>query len=164
MKMRLFGGLIVVSALAAGGCRKAADEPPVATPSVSLSHSRVPLGSPVDVTYEFTVAPEAPAFSEDLTVFVHFVDADNELMWTDEHRPPVPTTQWKPGQTIKYNRLLFAPVYPYVGDASVKVGLYGTDQKRLPLAAMIVHLNDDHAWSREQIADWLANGANGPAS
>jgi hypothetical protein len=29
---------------------------------------------------------------------------------------------------------------------------------------MIVHLNDDHQWSREQIADWLANGANGPAS
>jgi hypothetical protein len=37
-------------------------------------------------------------------------------------------------------------------------------QKRLPLASMIVHLNDDHQWSREQIADWLANGANGPAS
>jgi len=27
--------------------------------------------------------------------------------------------------------------------------------KRLPLAPMIVHLNDDHRWSREQIADWL---------
>jgi hypothetical protein len=27
--------------------------------------------------------------------------------------------------------------------------------KRLPLAAMIVHLNDDHRWSREQIAEWL---------
>jgi hypothetical protein len=28
-------------------------------------------------------------------------------------------------------------------------------QKRLPLAAMIVHLNDDHRLSREEIADWL---------
>jgi len=27
--------------------------------------------------------------------------------------------------------------------------------KRLPLASMIVHLNDDHVWTREQIADWL---------
>ena len=133
MKMRLLVALLVVSALAVGGCRKAADEPPVATPSVSLNHSRVPQGSPVEVTYEFTVAADAPAFSEDLIVFVHFVDADNELMWTDDHRPPVPTTQWKPGQTIKYNRLLFAPVYPYIGDASVKIGLYGRDQKRLPL-------------------------------
>jgi hypothetical protein len=27
--------------------------------------------------------------------------------------------------------------------------------KRLPLASMIVHLNDDHEWSREQIAKWV---------
>ena len=27
--------------------------------------------------------------------------------------------------------------------------------KRLPLAPMLVHLNDDHLWTREQIADWL---------
>ena len=27
--------------------------------------------------------------------------------------------------------------------------------KRLPLAPMIVHLNDDHRLSREQIAEWL---------
>ena len=28
-------------------------------------------------------------------------------------------------------------------------------RKRLPLAAMIVHLNDDHQMTREQIAEWL---------
>jgi hypothetical protein len=28
-------------------------------------------------------------------------------------------------------------------------------RKRLTLAAIIVHLNDDHRWSREQIATWL---------
>ena len=133
MKFRMLVGLLMLAALTAGGCRKAAIEPPVATPSVSLNHSRVPLGSPVEVTYEFTVAADAPAFTEDLIVFVHFVGVDGELMWTDDHHPPVPTTQWKPGQTIKYNRLLFAAVYPFLGDASVKVGLYGKDQKRLPL-------------------------------
>lgn len=30
-------------------------------------------------------------------------------------------------------------------------------QKRLGLAVIIVHLNDDHCWSREQIADWVAS-------
>jgi len=35
-------------------------------------------------------------------------------------------------------------------------------RKKLFLAAIIVHLNDDHRWSREQIADWLA-AANGNA-
>jgi hypothetical protein len=28
-------------------------------------------------------------------------------------------------------------------------------RKQLPLGALIVHLNDDHRWSRERIADWL---------
>ena len=32
-------------------------------------------------------------------------------------------------------------------------------RKKLPLGAMIVHLNDDHGWSREQIAEWLSMGA-----
>lgn len=29
-------------------------------------------------------------------------------------------------------------------------------RKKLFLAALLVHLNDDHRWSREQIADWLS--------
>ncbi len=33
--------------------------------------------------------------------------------------------------------------------------------KRLPLAAMIVHLNDDHRLTREQIAAWLTQESNG---
>ena len=37
-------------------------------------------------------------------------------------------------------------------------------RKRLPLGAMIVHLNDDHGWTREQIAEWLSIGAPGPLS
>jgi hypothetical protein len=33
--------------------------------------------------------------------------------------------------------------------------------KRLPLASMIVHLNDDHRLTREQIAEWLTTESNG---
>lgn len=33
--------------------------------------------------------------------------------------------------------------------------------KRLPLAAMIVHLNDDHRLTREQIAEWLTLESRG---
>ena len=29
-------------------------------------------------------------------------------------------------------------------------------RKRLPLGAMILHLNDDHQWTRERIAEWVA--------
>ena len=32
-------------------------------------------------------------------------------------------------------------------------------RKSLMLAAMIIHLNDDHLWDRERIAAWVAGGA-----
>jgi hypothetical protein len=32
-------------------------------------------------------------------------------------------------------------------------------KKRIYLAALLVHLNDDHRWTREQIAEWLADNA-----
>jgi hypothetical protein len=136
MKSRLAVWLFLVPALLAPGCHKASPEPPVATPVVTLSQNRFPLGSPLQLTYEFRVAQGAPRFMEDYRVFVHFVDNDDEVMWTDDHYPPTPTTQWKPGQTIKYSRLMFVPVYPYVGEASVEIGLYGKDGSRLPLAAV----------------------------
>lgn len=33
----------------------------------------------------------------------------------------------------------------------------GCGRKTLPLGALIVHLNDEHHWSREQIAAWVAD-------
>ena len=122
-----------VSALAA--CRhKEPPSPPVATPSVVINRPRAPLGSPIDITYKFAVANDAQ-FTQDYRVMVHILDADGEMMWTDDHNPPVPTTQWKAGQTIEYTRTVFVPVYPYVGDASLQIGLYSTkDQSRLTLA------------------------------
>ena len=117
------------------GCRRSGEsQPPVATPSVRINHAKAALGSPIDITYRFQVASDA-RFDQDYTVMVHFVDADDELMWTDDHRPPVPTTQWKPGQTVEYTRTIFVPVYPYLGEASVELGLYSSkDSRRLPLS------------------------------
>jgi len=66
---------------------------------------------------------------------LHVVDTDEELMWTDDHNPPKPTSAWKPGETVEYTRTIFVPVFPYVGNATLQVGLYSTaDQRRLPLA------------------------------
>jgi hypothetical protein len=131
----LFVVVCAAAAITAGACRrKEAAAPPVATPTVTVSHARVPLGSPIDITYKFVVAKDA-RFDQEYRVLVHVLDADDEMMWTDDHNPPVPTTQWKPGQTVEYTRTIFVPVYPYVGDATIQLGLYSTTtQKRLPLA------------------------------
>jgi hypothetical protein len=124
-----------VVALSVSAChRKEAPAAPMATPSVTVNHDKAPLGSPLEVTYKFVVSNDAH-FDQDYRVMVHVVDTDDELMWTDDHNPPVPTSQWKPGQTIQYTRTVFVPVYPYVGDASMEMGLYSLqNQKRLPLA------------------------------
>jgi hypothetical protein len=109
-------------------------EPPVATPSIRPNHTRAPAGSPLELTYSFVVGQDA-RIPGDYRVMMHVVDTDEELMWTDDHDPPVPTSAWKPGQTIEYTRTIFVPVFPYVGSATLHMGLYSTsDQRRLPLA------------------------------
>jgi hypothetical protein len=132
-----FANIAVLAAIAVsvGACRRqAAPEPPVATPSMTLNHDKAPLGSPLEITYHFEVAPNAPPFTENYRVFAGVVDADEELMWTDDHDPPTPTSGWKPGQKIEYTRTVFIPIYPYIGDASIHMGLYSAKtQKRLPL-------------------------------
>jgi hypothetical protein len=92
----------------------------------------VAIGSPVTLTYRFQVAPDA-RIDGDYTVFVHVLNPDGDQLWTDDHRPPTPTSQWKPGQTIEYSRTVFAPNYPYVGEATIRVGLY-QGEKRLVLS------------------------------
>jgi hypothetical protein len=127
--------LVAICAAGLAACRRRQPEPPpVATASFSIPKTRVPLGSPVEVTYKFVVAPDAPPIKENYRVFVHFLDADKERMWTDDHDLPVPTTEWKPGQVIEYTKTMFVPIYPYMGPTTVLMGLYSqASNSRLPL-------------------------------
>ena len=126
--------LLVPIGFVAGCSKKVDDARPVATPSIKLSRMDAAVGSPIDVTYRFEVAPDAPAFSEDYTVFVHVLDKDRGSLWGDDHQPPTPTTQWKAGSKIEYTRTMFVPKLPYVGPAQIEVGLYSVKSgQRLPL-------------------------------
>jgi hypothetical protein len=126
--------LVLASSTLSACRRKEPPAPPMATPSVRLSHDKTPLGSPIDITYKFVVAPDAK-FTEDLRAMVHVVDADEELIFAFDHNPPIPTTQWKPGQTVEYTKTVFVPIYPYVGEATIQVGLHSTTtQKRVALS------------------------------
>ena len=132
-----FWTLTVLTTLAVtlAACGKAEDPtPPVGTLQVSLSRAKVALGSPVEVTYKFTLAANASNLGP-RRMFVHFLDADDELMWADDHEPPTPTTEWKAGQTVEYTRTMFTPSYPYVGAAKVVAGLYAPgNNERLKLS------------------------------
>jgi len=122
-RLRTAAALATLAVTLVGCGEKEDTTPPVGTLQVSLSRPKVALGSPVEITYKFTPAADAPNLGT-RRMFVHFLDADEEMMWTDDHEPPTPTSEWKPGQTIEYTRLVFVPSYPYVGAAQVVAGLY----------------------------------------
>ena len=126
--------LFLAGSLVACGSKKD-DAPPVATPSLKLSRTEAAVGSPIEMTYRFVMAPDAPALTEDYTVFVHVLDTDRAQLWGDDHQPPTPTRNWKAGSTIEYTRTMFVPKFPYVGDASIEIGLYSPKTgQRVPLA------------------------------
>jgi len=108
---------------------------PVATPTVTLARPDAVVGGPMEMTYKWAIAQDAPPFPRDGWVFVHFLDADGELLWTDDHEPPTGMASWKPGQTVEYTRTTFAPKLPYVGELLIEVGAFSRGNgQRLPLA------------------------------
>lgn len=135
---------LLFAACAACG-RTAPNSAPVATPTVTISTQRAAIGTPIEMSYRFAIAPGAPAIAEDDMVFVHFLDTDGELLWTDDHQPPTPTSQWKPGQTVQYTRTMFVPKFPYVGETRVELGLYSPKSgARVPMTGETKGQNSYH--------------------
>ena len=125
LRRSLLALLLCGTTVLGSACRKPADDAPamLASPEVRLDRSDAAVSSPIEMTYRFAALPGV-TLTKNYTVFVHVVDADGELMWTDDHEPPVPTTQWKAGAPVQYARTMFVPKFPYEGAASVEVGLY----------------------------------------
>ncbi len=126
---RLRAAAPVVAALVMmsfAGCGAKDDAPPMASVSLTLNKTAAALGSPIDFTYRFEVLPGA-AFDGDYRVFMHMLDADGVNRWSDDHDLPTKTSTWRPGQPVEYTRTSFMPVVPYLGEATIRVGLYRLD-------------------------------------
>lgn len=105
------------------------------SPTIELNKPQAPIGSPIEATYRFELGSDFQALDKDYTVFVHFLDSHDELLFTDDHRPPEPTSGWQAGSTIEYGRTVFVPLYPYLGTATIEMGLYFPETgERLPLS------------------------------
>ncbi len=113
-------GLLAVAGLG-WGCAGPQDVEPSARVTLVLDKERVPLGGPLDLTYRFE--PLA-VIDGDYRVFVHVESPDGTLMWTDDHDPQPATSAWKTGEAVEYTRTVFVPLFPYLGEASVRVGLH----------------------------------------
>lgn len=129
-RLRLWSLLAVVCA--AASCSSADNTPPVASLSVTTSKTQLVPGGVFEATYRFEVLPGA-RLPLDYTVFVQVANEDGQIIWSDDHQPEVPTSQWTPGRVVEYTRTRFLPRTGLApGDGTMRVGLY-RDNERLPL-------------------------------
>ncbi len=129
MTQRRTWGLALLAALAGvlllPACRgrKAAVVNPI-VPSIKVNRTKAPLGSALEITYTWTVEPGAKKLDQNYWALVHFLDNHEVMLFSDDHPPEPPPSTWEPGKTYTYTRTRFVPVYPYVGDVEVRMGLY----------------------------------------
>ncbi len=93
-------------------------------PSIEVSRERAPLGSALEITYTWTLEPAAKKLDRDYRAMVHFLDTHEVMLFEDDHMPVPPPSTWEPGEAYSYTRTRFVPVYPYVGEVEVRMGLY----------------------------------------
>jgi hypothetical protein len=123
--------LALVPAL--GACRRRRPaEVNAIVPSFTINRPRAPLGSAVEITYNWSVEPSAKKLGKDYKALVHFLDSHGVMLFDDDHTPTPATSAWEPGKSYSYTLTKFIPIYPYVGSSEVRMGLY-RDRERVAL-------------------------------
>jgi len=115
--------LLTLPALLSGCARRQQGEINNIVPQVAFNRVRTPLGSAIEITYTWKLEPTAKKIAADYRVLVHFLDSHRVMLFEDDHAPIPPTSTWEPGKSYSYTRTKFIPIYPYVGEVEVRVGL-----------------------------------------
>ena len=103
--------LVAAAVVATVACGSSSDEAPIASAAVTLTPSSAAGGSPIQVHYRLEAAPGATMPAGEYVVFVHWVDADGRMLWTDDHVPPVPLQQWRAGTPVEYRPDIVHPAH-----------------------------------------------------
>ena len=121
---RTAGSLALAAAALLPACGRRKAEVVDITPSFSVNRTSAAQDSAIEVTYTWTTGPTFKKLDKDHRAFVHFLDSHKVVLFTDDHEPTPAPTSWEPNQTYSYKRTVFMPVYPYVGDIRVAMGLF----------------------------------------
>jgi len=137
--------LLTASLLAIGtvSCRRsrAASSAGVAV-RATVRPATVAAGSPFAVEYSWSLEAGGAAPPEGFSAFVHFVYPGGAIAFTDDHVPEPPPRTWRPGETHRYTRTLFAPADAFADKLQVRVGLFHPERGRLVLAGADVGLQE----------------------
>lgn len=129
------GLAVVIAGLLMPACRKKQEEVNPIEAKITVNRVRAPLGSPIEVTYTWKCEPGMKKLGQEYHAFVHFLDSHGLTLFADDHLPSPPPFQWEPGKEYSYTRTVFIPVYPYVGEVEMRMGLYPSNG-RGPRVAM----------------------------
>jgi hypothetical protein len=91
---------------------------------VDVTPKRLPAGGPLAVSYAWEVGPAARRLSREYRAFVHFVDPEGILLFSDDHVPEPSVTTWEPGRTYAYRRVVLSSPFPHTGVVTVLAGLF----------------------------------------
>ena len=80
LAVALVGGL----ALSACSRREPVEVNPI-VPSIEVNRERAPLGSALEITYTWTLEPEAKPLDQDYRAMVHFLDSHEVMLFEDDH-------------------------------------------------------------------------------
>ncbi len=116
-----FYALILVSLLNFYSC---GGQKATVTPKVQVNKRSAEMGTPIEITYSFATKPDFVALYKDMTVFVHFIDPKKVRRFQDDHRPPKPTSEWRPNGNYNWTRTMFIPKNIPAGEYSLVVGIY----------------------------------------
>jgi hypothetical protein len=134
----IFYFLIVASFLmCSSSCKskKTSATEPFISFEVKLSQTKIPINSPLEMTYTWKIVDNQKKLGEDYKVFVHFLDKKGNMFLNDDHFSPVRTSDWNAGKSIEYERTLFFSNISTLGEGKVKIGLYKNNEnmERIPL-------------------------------
>jgi hypothetical protein len=119
-------GLVVgLIGLALPACQKKAQVKGVEL-SVKFADKTLTDNLITDIQYDWKTSGDFLPVNKDYTVYAHFWHGDN-LLFQDDHVPPLPTSKWEPGQEYKYQRRVYIPSFIDEFDPSFK----GEEQLRL---------------------------------
>jgi len=113
--------LILIGVFSLSDCTR---QKATVVPKIQINKRSAEMGTPIEITYSFSTKPDFVALNKDQTVFVHFIDPKRVRRFQDDHRPPKPTTEWRPNGNYNWTRTVFIPKNIPAGEYSVVVGIY----------------------------------------
>ncbi|OGF64073.1 MAG: hypothetical protein A2Y62_15555 [Candidatus Fischerbacteria bacterium RBG_13_37_8] len=137
MKKLIYISMVLIICTAFTGCSRKGD----IVPSLKFNKNVATMGSILKADYSFSIPQNAKIPDYNGIVFVHFIDPDGNIVFTDDHETDKPITQWKTGDTYSYQRLIYVPAEILSGEYTVKLGIYDPEGKkeRIPLNAQEIN-------------------------